>query len=476
MLRTHSLRSSLAPACVLAGLSVVFAAAASRAEPVRPVFVAIGCGATSGQGGGPDTLTLQPGSGLYQPVSPGRNLVSVRPSVVPTYPEYSSATLTLVEWDPVALAPDPTAVAVRSRYYDISNLQYGWLDFEFVPPVVSRAVDHVADPPRSTLAWRWRNTYAFGGPGTQRVPFAAAGPAGEPAAFHDTAPPTPLAGAHPVLDHQLCLGDSSLQALRLVQAVGHVNASRDTSDDAIVQRFRVPVLTRLNWVEFVLDRSPLSWPYTPGTLAVYDAQGQSAPALSSPPLVQADIALWDALPTDTWSSHVGFDAAVTLMPGHDYWLLLRTEHQVRVRLHHLTGTEGPDFDTGIGEFWARTAADGPWVQQPSTALAFRLVGEPMGAVVAPPPHATPLALRVSPNPVRGETVVQWSGTTGAVSLDVLDVRGRRVGGGRLDAAGPASWRWRAVDATGAPLPAGVYFVRATDGAGRAGSQRVVVAR
>jgi hypothetical protein len=93
-------------------------------------------------------------------------------------------------------------------------------------------------------------------------------------------------------------------------------------------------------------------------------------------------------------------------------------------------------------------------------LAASLVD--VGAPVAAAP-----ALRAVPNPARG--LVRFVDATGAPTggLELFTVDGRRVA--RLAAAGnqPATWDGR--DASGRPVPSGVYFARRTEAPGSPGS-------
>jgi hypothetical protein len=80
-----------------------------------------------------------------------------------------------------------------------------------------------------------------------------------------------------------------------------------------------------------------------------------------------------------------------------------------------------------------------------------------------------LRLIASPNPAPASgTVLRLSGTSGGVTVDVLDVRGRRLR--RLGTAafpGEAEIAWDGRDARGVPLPAGAYVVVARGPAGNA---------
>jgi hypothetical protein len=88
-------------------------------------------------------------------------------------------------------------------------------------------------------------------------------------------------------------------------------------------------------------------------------------------------------------------------------------------------------------------------------------------------------MSVSPNPFRGSTSISFDAPGASIDarLDVLDVTGRRVAtlayALRDGASGRAAWDGR--DEGGAPLPAGVYFLRLETGAARA-TQKVVLVR
>ncbi|MDP6529585.1 MAG: FlgD immunoglobulin-like domain containing protein [Gemmatimonadota bacterium] len=78
------------------------------------------------------------------------------------------------------------------------------------------------------------------------------------------------------------------------------------------------------------------------------------------------------------------------------------------------------------------------------------------------PGATPASLSVRPNPATGDAVIAFSlPSAGRARLSVYDVAGRRIRT-LLDAEcteGNTRVRWDGRDASGHPLPAGVYFVR-----------------
>lgn len=83
-------------------------------------------------------------------------------------------------------------------------------------------------------------------------------------------------------------------------------------------------------------------------------------------------------------------------------------------------------------------------------------------VSAPPTVPVGVALAAMPNPAPGGTRVRFLLAGAAnVALDVLDVQGRAVralSSGRRE-AGSHTIAWDGLDAAGAPVPAGLYFVR-----------------
>ncbi len=93
------------------------------------------------------------------------------------------------------------------------------------------------------------------------------------------------------------------------------------------------------------------------------------------------------------------------------------------------------------------------------------------------PLAVDPGLHAWPNPVsRGATLVLRGGAAAPTRLEVIDLAGRRVGRIDLQAAGldRREGRWTAADDAGRALPAGVYFLRATDVSGGPALPRIVV--
>jgi len=81
-------------------------------------------------------------------------------------------------------------------------------------------------------------------------------------------------------------------------------------------------------------------------------------------------------------------------------------------------------------------------------------------------------LSLGPNPVRaGDVVTFTTARSPAGDLRVYDVGGREVGRSEIRSSGADySTRWETRDASGRPLPAGIYFARF----GQAARVRLVV--
>lgn len=78
------------------------------------------------------------------------------------------------------------------------------------------------------------------------------------------------------------------------------------------------------------------------------------------------------------------------------------------------------------------------------------------------------ALRVSPNPSSGVSLLRWSAADRALALDVVDVSGRRIRAfdlSRSGAAAEGTVGWDGRDEAGRAVPAGIYFARLTTDAG-----------
>ena len=492
------------PAALVAALLVTAALsprAAGRAPSMPGALAYPNCDNLLQQGGGADPIRILSGAGVIQPIAFVGNVAACSLTVDHTYS--GAARLDLVQWDPAALAPDPTTVALRTRSFDVSALQYGWTRADFYPPVVIRSVDHVSEPPRQTTAMVWTAAYD-----ANLVRFDSNGPPEVPGALEFPPGGTPrirIPTAHPVLSHAVCGGDGALQDLQVIQSVMTTTSLSDTMCFDLIQRFRVPARSRLHWVEVAFGVNPHPVYYDP-IIAILDADGAAEPPVSLPPsLVEASYLQYVVSPF--WGSHYDFDHLITLEPGHDYWLLARVEHRYLLYKRDLTGAESADFSANIGPLFWRAWLGSNWVAEPSRSLCFRMIGEALGGHPqphgrlrdrplgeadpgAPPPHAIraaaagapsaepgagPFRLGVAPNPVRGAAFVSWSGAKGPLRVDVFDAQGRRVAGA-TDTGADGKWLWSGARDDGRPLPAGVYIVRASDGAGRVATDRAVLIR
>ena len=445
-------------------------------DPAPSEVTYAGCDTVIQQAAGDAVVALGPYAGVVQPIIPETNVASCSLGGV-RKGDYDTGVAVIVEWDPLRLVPDPTVVALRARSFGVCTLGYSSILIGWSPPVILRRSEHLAEPPRTTAALEY-----VGYTGGQQWHYQAAGPQDAPVAYSCGPPPlstpVPLPGSHPVLSHVVCGGDSQLQALAVVQSVVTTNTLTDTAQTQLLQRFRVPVETRLSWVELAFGTVSPRNPPVPGDIAILDAQGVDTPPVMLPtPLATAPVksAVW-TIPV--WDSHTGRDLGITLEHDHDYWLLVDVTHCYGVYARNRTGTESMDFLAGIGGFHSRDALADSWTERPDQTLCFRLIGEPTGPIGVSPGATLSggLRLRVAPNPARGASKISWSGAVGTVRIEVLDVRGRRVGAGTVSAGAVGDWSWRGAGNNGQRLPAGVYFVRAIDGAGRMAVQRLVLVR
>ncbi|MCC6653362.1 MAG: T9SS type A sorting domain-containing protein [Candidatus Eisenbacteria bacterium] len=337
--------------------------------------------------------------------------------------------------------------------------------------MITRAVSHVAVPPSANGAVDLNVTY-FNGVGVRYKPLSDQA---LPVALGYTAGPrTSLPGPHPELGMAICGGDAALQELRLVQSQALTDVVMDSSHAQMAQGFQVPRACRLHWVELAL-MSPLNG-YAPGELAIFDGDDVN-PLLTTTGPALASASFQSAPGGPSWVSHFDFDTSLVLQPHHDYWLVVAPANIYKLGAHARTGAEGTDFEQGIRSFWTRSTTFGTWVEQTGRALSFKLIGDTTTAVgvgVSEPAHRA-LQLAASPNPARGAATLTWNGAVGAVRIEVLDARGRRVASHAGGANGAGQWTWSMAGA-GNPLPAGLYFVRATDSQGQAAVARVAVIR
>jgi hypothetical protein len=461
----------LLPAAASAAL-LLFAAFAGgartgRAAPARAEVV--GCAA--GQLGGTDALfSLTQYTGVRQPFD---GTVPAAACTLALDYAYSSALGQVQFWNPLTLAPEASLVALRSIGYDTSKMMYNHLRMDFSPPLVVTSVPGVAEPAPVSLAFDFQVTGAYA---SQGVHYWSSGPAGAPTAYsYTTLGSSPLPGAHPVLGLGVCPPDGPGQDLRVLQSVMAGDMLPGLWYHDYVQKFRVPQRCELHHVELAFGANTYTSVHV-GHVAVLDATGQSSPPAVQPPaLAEADFYLYRQ--TSGWDTHYDFAAYPVLQPGHDYWLWVYAGFSYSFFLKHRSGAEPPDFQAAIGELFAREGPYQAWVGQPGYAMDFRLVGLPLanGVSVPPPAPVRGLRLSIEPNPATSAAMVRWSGAAGGARFEVLDARGRRVS--TFDGAGDAgTWLWRAVPDGGGTLPAGVYFVRATDRSGATGTARLVLVR
>lgn len=138
--------------------------------------------------------------------------------------------------------------------------------------------------------------------------------------------------------------------------------------------------------------------------------------------------------------------------------------------------------TGPGELYRWTFNGTNPGTSPITAIQVRLY-DPAANVIAdvtlppttvrvgedtatPPPPAPALGLELAPNPFNPSCRITLSGE-GTARLEVFDLAGRCLAQpwqGRLE-GGTTAFDWQALDASGRPLPSGVYLFRLSDGHG-----------
>jgi hypothetical protein len=450
-----------------AGPAVLVAVALgmSAAGPLRTAHGTNSCDVALQSSSGDSMVWL--GYGLTQPIAAAGNVAACSLRVETSIT--GGGTLSILLWNPAALAPDPTTVALRSVSFGSSDLIYNHLRADFTPPVIVRQIPHLAEPSRTTVAadyympWYWQH-FQYDPDAPPELPVSCVYPPGGAR--------TPLAGPHPVVSHRICGGDPALQDLAVVQSVMTTSTTLDTFAYEAIQRFRVPAAVQLNWVELAFGQGPYGNP-RPGTIAIYDGEGQAQPPQALPePLVHAYFQGWVIAPA--WASHMAFDQTVTLHPDHDYWLLARIDHSYLVNLRTYTGSEGGDFTQAIGPTFRRNTATGLW-QPLYRALCFRLIGRVAVPTAVPAAGLRPgIELRVSPNPAREGTFVSWSQAVAPVRIDMVDAHGRRVSS--LLTGGAAAGRMRWQFAPGSRSAPGVYLVRAVDGTGRVAHARLVLIR
>lgn len=432
------------------------------------------------QTGGESVFAVNTSFAVEQPLPAIDNVAACSLGMEP--PPFAHASLDLIQWDPVAMAPDPTTAALRTFAFTGSEIMYNHARANYATPLVVRAIPRVAEPPRSTLAVR------FGAQSFQQNIYVKYNPSGSPeygAANQLVLPSSraPLPGAHPVLSIGVCGGDEALQSQRVVQSVMRTDFVLDTTTYEIAQRFRVPVATTVRWVELAASAGPSRDPVDLGRIAIFEGQNMAVPSTQLPTsMVEASMSTAYFNSTyngsRSWFTHFAFDHTIALLPDHDYWIVARGDHDYSFLMRNLTGSESVDFMSGIGPAYRRIEPSTPFAQIQNKVLSFRVIGEPLIAVDAPSlaPRGSVLRLGASPNPSRGPVMLSWSGAKGRIEIEVLDARGRRVQRAEVDGPDTGQWLFRGVGTDGRPLPAGLYFVRASDATDQRAIQRVALVR
>ena len=465
----------LPAAASLAAVLFAAAAPAQRAREAAPAAAAAnntGCNPTALAGTNALHL-IAPQFGVLQPFDGTLPVSSC--SLAVNNPGYSSGRLTVVEWDPLSLTPDPTAVALRTRGYSASELQYNRVRANFNPPIVTQAVAGVAAATRTTLALDYVVTDNING---QDLNYWTDGPVEMPTAFTHSSGgvPAPMPGSHPVLGISFCPGEDTAD-LRVLQSVAGPSVLLGFGPYEYLQQFRVPERCELRWIEIAFGYNQNVGPIPVGLMGIVDGASMPDPIAALPtPIFQADFYA-PFVTNSVWGTHDQTAAPITLEPNHDYWLLVRSENTYPLNAWSKTGGESTDFTDRIGPLYSRQTPAGVWQPRGGLALLFRLIGDtaaPNPVSVAPAARAG-LRLGIEPNPARGAAMVRWSGARGSVRLEVLDPRGRRVAQAEGNGA-EGAWSWRGAADDGGPCAPGVYFVRAVDDEGVRGVARLVLIR
>ena len=479
--------SRVLPALLVSALLCLAAAAPQQPQMPSPNPQAAPCSTFSFSGGGGSAMVIGHGGAIRQPLPSSISMAACSLGVSTSY-YWGGGLASVSEWDPVTLAPDPQSIALRTFNFSPSSFQINagvmpWLSF--VPPIVTRALAGVAEPPKTTTAIEvLESTYT--GSNDLTTSYDPDGAVGLPAAVSVPGSGS-FTGPHPVVAHEICDGGSDVGDLRVAQSVRRTDTSIADRPEELAQRFSVPEPVELRWVELAVSvtsgtttptLSAPEMPILPPTyIAITDGVSDPPPFEMPPRLAEAPLpvyysfAYYGSTPAPCWAANLDFDQTITLYPGHDYWLYVRNAFPFTLMARTLTGSEPPEFASGIGGFYTRSAGNLPWTAASGSVLSFKIVGRPTAPVSVPDVHVA-FSLHVTPNPARGVAEVAWSGAVGPVRFEVFDARGRRVAVNTGGAAG--SWSWSIRDSRGQALPAGVYFVHARDSAGGHSVQRVVV--
>jgi hypothetical protein len=450
---------------------LVFAAFAGgartgRAAPAVADWVSCAAGQLDGTDG---SYTIAYQTGVRQPFD---GMVPVAACSLGLDYAWTYGQLQVLYWDPLTLAPAAGEIALRSISYNTSQLQLNHVRADFSPPLVTRSVEGVAEPGRTSLALDYQVLSSYA---TQNVHYWRDGHDGLPAASaYGTGVPPALPGTHPVLATGFCAWPAYAD-LRVLQSVIAQNALPGFWLHDYVQRFRVPQRCSVSHVELAFGVNP-GTSVQVGHVAIVDAAGTADPPPSAMPPAMAEANFFHYVTTPTWDTHYDFGKSIVLEAHHDYWLWVYTGYSYNLYLKVRSGGESAEFYDSIRGLYTRNGPYLAWDPWAGYAMDFRIIGTPLspGVSVAPPP-AHGLRVAAGPNPAAGATMVRWSGARDGARIEVLDPRGRRVA--VHDGAGAeGGWLWRGVADGGGPLPAGIYFVRVTDRGGAAGTARVVLVR
>ena len=381
--RLHRAWPALATMALLA-LSAA-APAPLRTGPAPPSQATATCDPFSQSGAGASTYTFDAGSGLRQPLPVGMPIAAC--SLRANATGWNNANIRIVEWNPLVLAPDPQATALRTLFCNPSTMNYYTTNslprMDLVPPLITRSLPGVADPPSEHTAIevteaQYANSQSFVGY------YAPEGDLTMPAAVTFGAT-LPLAGTHPVAAHALCDGSGTLEELRVVQSVKRTDSLAPAGLGEYVQRFRVPEAVEVRWVELAIQEAD-QYSFTPTTVSIVEADGYAEPPVTMPPaLAEASLLhYFHYEPGPRWAAPVDFDQSVQLQPGRDYWISLRTAVAHKYRTHTLTASESAMFGYAIGEFHHREQSTHPWTLASGQALSFKLIGRSLDSPLSVP--------------------------------------------------------------------------------------------
>lgn len=414
---------------------------------------------------------------LAQPLAEVGNFAAC--SLGTRFVSYAWPAIDVVEWDAAGLAPDPTTIALRTRRFNPSSFALYRLATAFSPPVVTRTLSGLADartsPPAIVLRHDVNSTndlwLQHAVDGAPQIPVALSGTSGQPL--------SPLPGPHPILAQNLCALSSEVEDFRVLQAVMTTDQLIPASADEFAQRFRVPRPVTMSWAEIANGVSAEVAQNGPAEVTLQEADGSGSPPVLLPtPLTRGVTSEFIPLGEQArWIPTFDFDAQVTLWPGRDYWLIVRQAPRWTMYTKTIAGTEPPEFTSAIGPLFRRPTDHDAWAMEPDRALCFRLIGTETAAIgVEPPPITAAFTLSARPNPSRGDVRLSWSGASGPVRVQVLDLGGRVVGEAAGAARDAREWIWDGRLRGGRRLASGVYLLRATDGAGQQATRRVVLFR